>query len=107
MLPFDTMRTTPCTSQRTTNSKQNAKNGARLASRAATPANLSKNPTLLETSLGMRRGAGLLVMITPSLRPTQTGDTRSRAQECEITMKSHAHLKILASLAGRPFVGPH
>ena len=65
-LPLDTMRITPCTSQTMTSSKQNAKNGARLASLAASPANLSKNPTLLETSLGMRRGADFSVMMTPS-----------------------------------------
>jgi len=35
-----------------TSGRQKAKNGARLASLADNPANLSKNPTLLETSLG-------------------------------------------------------
>ena len=34
--------------------------------RAASPANLSKNPTRLETSLGMRRGVALFVMEAPS-----------------------------------------
>ena len=43
--PLDTMRLTPCTSQTMTSSKQNAKNGARLASLAASPANLSKKPS--------------------------------------------------------------
>lgn len=43
-LPLDSIRAAPWTRQITTNSKQNAKNGARRASFAANPANLSKNP---------------------------------------------------------------
>src|SRR5947209_3228969 len=43
----------PWTSQASTSSKQNAKNGARLAITAAQPANRSKKPTRVETSLGM------------------------------------------------------
>jgi hypothetical protein len=50
----------------TTSSKQKAKNGARLASLAANPATLSKNPTLLETSLGRRVAVGFLLMKPPS-----------------------------------------
>jgi hypothetical protein len=38
---------------RTTSSTQNAKNGARLATRAIRPAARSKNPTRLDTSSGM------------------------------------------------------
>jgi hypothetical protein len=49
-----------------TSNKDNAKNGARLASVAAIPANLSKNPTLLDTSLGMRGGVACSGMTTPS-----------------------------------------
>lgn len=48
-----------------TSSKQNAKNGARLASLAASPANLSKKPILLETSLGMSTGRDFSVIGTP------------------------------------------
>jgi hypothetical protein len=48
-----------------TSSKQNAKNGARLASLAASPTNLSKKPILLETSLGMRTGRDFSVIETP------------------------------------------
>ena len=50
--------TTPWTSQTRTSSKQNAKNGARLATTADNPANRSKNPTRVETSLGMRTKLG-------------------------------------------------
>src|SRR6476646_4637886 len=61
------MSVAPCTSQRITRSRQKAKKGARLASCAAKPANLSKKPILLETSLGMRSGDELWVIVTPFL----------------------------------------
>jgi hypothetical protein len=63
---LDTIRATPWTNQTTTSSKQKAKKGARLASLAANPANLSKNPILLETSLGSRTGVGFSLMDIPS-----------------------------------------
>ena len=55
-----------------TRSKQKAKNGARLARFAATPANRSKNPTLLETSLGIKIPACLFfTMSSPSMTPSR------------------------------------
>jgi hypothetical protein len=57
-LPFTAMVTAPWMSQASTNNKQNAKNGARLAICAVTPANRSKKPTRLETSLGIKIAEG-------------------------------------------------
>ena len=54
IVPLDATNATPWISHTATRPKQKAKKGARLASLAASPANLSKNPTLLDTSVGMR-----------------------------------------------------
>src|SRR5688572_31883866 len=60
--PLDTIRVTPWINQMTTSPKQKAKKGARLASLAANPAKVSKNPTLLDTSVGMRMCLDSLVI---------------------------------------------
>src|SRR6478736_9681990 len=48
----------PWTSHKTTSRRQKAKNGARQATCAVTPAKRSKNPTRVETSLGIRMAEG-------------------------------------------------
>src|SRR4249920_737365 len=73
------IRTAPWINHSRTRKRQIAKNGARLANRAATPANRSKNPTLLDTSLGNSRGDvfGFALMSAPSI-------AQAIAQACRV-----------------------
>src|SRR6476620_392623 len=58
--------TAPCTSHNNTSKMQNAKKGARLAIREARPANRSKKPTRLDTSVGISTASRFVAQLGSS-----------------------------------------